>query len=149
MLSTVASHQRFGFYCARTNLFKIVINRYGLYPVFKKLATVLRFSVSTSLRFTLKNLLKWPAMCCRFSEKRHTPSGRCCKKRFYHIVERLRVKMFTFMMLAFVILCSQLFGNNVSGKSTIVIISLTKSQELQISFKNSFEFLSDKQSLEK
>lgn len=57
--------------------------------------------------------------------------------------------MFTFMMLAFVILCSQLFGNNVSGKSTIVMISLTKSQELQISFKNSFEFLSGKQSLEK
>lgn len=57
--------------------------------------------------------------------------------------------MFTFMMLAFVILCSQLFGNNVSGKSTIVMISLTKSQELQISFKNSFEFLSNKQSLEK
>lgn len=63
MLSTVACrdnniHQRFGFYCARTNLSKIVINRYGLYPVFKKLATVLRFSVSISLRFTLKNLLK-------------------------------------------------------------------------------------------
>lgn len=57
--------------------------------------------------------------------------------------------MFTFMMLAFVILCSQLFGNNVSGKSTIVMISLTKSQELKISFKNSFEFLSNKQSLEK
>lgn len=57
--------------------------------------------------------------------------------------------MFTFMMLAFAILCSQLFGNNVSGKSHIVMISLTKSQELKISFKNSFEFLSNKQSLEK